>query len=52
MESKKDQAVESKIKLIDEALLDNIAGGFGDSPNVECGPGDCTNHGGCTTPPR
>lgn len=52
MEIKKDQQVESKIKLIDEALLENIAGGISKGINVECGPGDCTNHGGCGTDPK
>lgn len=41
--SKKQQEVnqveEERIELIEEALLENVAGGDG--------PGDCTNHGGC-----
>lgn len=36
---------QEKIALIDEALLINVAGGDGESE--DCGPGDCTNHGGC-----
>lgn len=36
---------DTKIEIIDEALLENIAGGRGG--RTACGPGDCTNHGGC-----
>lgn len=36
---------DAKIKLIDDALLQNVAGGMAGG---DCtGPGDCTNHGGC-----
>lgn len=40
----KKKTEQEKIALIDEALLNNIAGGDGEE---EEGPGDCTNHGGC-----